>query len=77
MSYIQSLVEHLCPLLSCSASLYTTLPFPRCLFSGVILLPLYRSLPCRGARSRYAAGAVLNSDSSDSRAAVSCRSIKE
>ena len=60
------LLQGICLLLSCSASLYTALPFPWCLFSGVMLLPLYRSLPCRGARSCCAAGAVLNSDGSDS-----------
>ena len=61
----------------CSASLYTALPFPRCLFSGVMPLPLYRSLPCRGIRSRRAAGAVLNSDGSNGRAAIGRRSNKE
>ena len=43
---------------------------PRCLLSDIMLLPLYRSLPCYGVRSRRAAGAVLNSDGSDSRAAT-------
>jgi hypothetical protein len=42
-----------------------------------MLLPLYRSLPCRGARSYYIAGAVLNLDGSDSRTVISCRLIKE
>ena len=50
---------------------------PRCLFSNVMLLSLYRSLPCYGVRSRRAAGAVLNSDGSGGRAAIGRRSIKE
>ena len=77
MPYIQSLTEHLYLLLSCSASLYTTLPFPRYLFSSIILLPLYRSLPYYGIRSYYTASVVLNSDSSDGRAAIGRRLNKE
>ena len=42
-----------------------------------MLLPLYRSLPCRSAYSCRAAGAVLNSDGSDSRAAIGRRLNKE
>jgi hypothetical protein len=42
-----------------------------------MLLPLNRSLPCRGTRSRYVASAVLNSDGSDGRAVISRRSNKE
>ena len=42
-----------------------------------MLLSLYRSLPYRGAYSRRAAGAILNSDGSDSRAAISRRLIRE
>ena len=42
-----------------------------------MLLPLYRSPPRCGVRSRRAAGAVLNSDSGGGRAAISRRSIKE
>ena len=62
-------------LISVSFVYYFTVP--RCLLSDIMLLPLYRSLPCRGIRSRRVAGAVLNSDGSDSRAAISRRSIKE
>ena len=76
MPYIRSLAEHLCLLLSCSVSLYTALPFPRCLFSNVMLLPLYRSPPYRGVRSRRVAGAVLNSDDGGG-AAINRRLIKE
>ena len=60
-----------------SVSLYTALPFPQCLFSNIMLLSLYRPLPYRGVRSYHAASAVLNSDGSDSHAAISCRLIKE
>jgi hypothetical protein len=42
-----------------------------------MLLPLNRSLPCRGTRSRCVAGAVLNLDSSDGHAAISRRLNKE
>jgi hypothetical protein len=59
------------------ASLYTALPFPRYLFSNIMLLPLYRSLPYGGARSRYVASAVLNSDGSDGCAVIGCRLNKE
>ena len=61
----------------CNTSLYTALPFPRCLFSNIMLLPLHRSLPCHGICSRHVAGAVLNSDGSDGRAAIGCRLNKE
>ena len=49
----------------------------RCLFSNAMLLPLYRSLPCSGVRSRRAAGAVLNLDNGGGRAAISRRLNKE
>ena len=42
-----------------------------------MLLPLHRSLPYCGVHSYRAAGAVLNSDGSDGRAAIGRRSIKE
>jgi hypothetical protein len=42
-----------------------------------MLLPLYRSLPCHGTRSRLIAGAVLNLDSSDGRTVISRRLNKE
>jgi len=38
--------------------------------ADVVAAPLYRSLPCRGVCSRCAANAVLNSDGSDSHAAI-------
>jgi hypothetical protein len=60
-----------------SVSLYTALPFPRYLFSNIMLLPLYRSFPCRGACSCRVAGAVVNLDGSDSCTAISRRLIKE
>ena len=60
-----------------SGFLYTALPFRGAYFSNIMLLPLYRSLPCCGIRSCRVAGEVLNSDGSDSRAAISRRSIKE
>ena len=47
------------------------------LVSNIMPLSSHRSLPCRGVRSRRAAGAVLNSDGSGSRAAINRRSIKE
>jgi hypothetical protein len=78
VSYAQyDLLQSIYLLLSYSASLYTALPFPRCLLSNVMLLPLYGSLSCRGVRSCRAASAVLNSDGSDGRAAISRRLIKE
>jgi hypothetical protein len=78
VSYAQyDLLQSIYLLLSYSASLYTVLPFPRCLLSNIILLPLYGSLPCRGVYSYCAAGVVLNLDSSDGRAAISCRLNKE
>ena len=55
---------------------YTTLPFPRCLFPNIMLLPLYRSPPCRGVRSRRVASAVLNLDDGGG-AAINRRLIKE
>ena len=61
--YIRSLTEHL----------YL---FPRCLFSNIILLPLYRSLPYRSIRSCCIAGAVLNLDGSNG-AAIGCCLNKE
>ena len=42
-----------------------------------MLLPLYRSLPCRGIRSCYVASALLNLDGSDSYATISRRLNKE
>ena len=42
-----------------------------------MLLPLYRSLPYYSIRSRYTAGAVLNLDGRNSRAAISRRLNKE
>ena len=77
ISYVRSLVEYLYLLLSCSASLYTTLPFPRYLFSNIMLLPLHRSLPYHSIRSCYIAGAVLNSDGGGGRAIISRRLNKE
>jgi hypothetical protein len=71
------LLQSIYLLLSCSASLYTTLPFLRCLFSNIMLLPLYKSLPCYGVHSRYIAGAVVNLDSSGSYTAVNRRLNKE
>ena len=49
----------------------------RFLFSNTMLLSLYRSLPYYSIRSRYAAGAVLNSDGSDGRAIIGRRLNKE
>ena len=46
-------------------------------FPNIMLLSLYRSLPYRGASSRRVAGAVLNSDGSDGRAAIGRRLNKE
>jgi len=66
--------------ISYRAFLYTALPFPRCFVTDIVLLPLYRPLPCCGVCSRRAANAVLNSDGSDSsnsRAAISRRLNKE
>ena len=72
MPYIRSLAEHPCQYLFVY---YFTVP--QCLFSNIILLPLYRSLPCYSVRSYCAASAVLNSNGSDSRAAISRRSNKK
>ena len=47
------------------------------MFSSIILLPLYRSLPYRGIRSYYIANAVLNLDGSNSYAIISRRLNKE
>ena len=76
MPYIRSLIEHLYLLLSYSVSSYTTLLFPRCLFSNIMLLPLYRSPPYYGIRSYYTASAVLNSDNGGG-AIINRRLIKE
>jgi hypothetical protein len=57
-----------------SGSSYTALPFRGACFP---ISCLHRSLPCRGVSSRCAASAVLNSDGSDSRAAIGRRSNKE
>ena len=60
-----------------SVSLCTNLPFPRCLFSNIMLLPLYKSLPYCGVRSCRVASVVVNSDGSGSYAAVNRRLNKE
>jgi hypothetical protein len=72
MPYIRSLAVYLYPWLFIYC--FTIL---RYLFSNIILLPLYRSLPYRGVRSYCIASAVLNSDGSNSYAAISRRLIKE
>jgi hypothetical protein len=72
MPYVRSLAVYLYPWLFIY---YFTVS--RYLFSNIMLLPLYRSLPYRGIRSYYIASVVLNLDSSNSRATISRRLIKE
>ena len=65
----------------CVRSLTVPLRILLCRFA-VLVFQYYAAafvqvFPCRGVRSRCAAGAVLNSDGSDSRAAIGRRSIRE